>query len=74
MPGGGGNDSLKHLKPPSSRHGTLVAASCDSAIPSPPEEEAAMETAAFNPEHTASHRESEKVPRRWIICLGIKLE
>lgn len=51
-----------------------MASSSDSAIPSLPEDEAVMEAAAFNPEHKPSHRECEKVPRRWIICLGIKLE
>lgn len=74
LPGGDGDVSLKHLKSPSSGCRTRTAASSDFAIPSPPEDEAVMGAAAFNPEHRASHWECEKVLRRWIICLGIKLE
>jgi len=32
-------------------------------MPSPPEDEAVKGAAAFNPEHRASRRECEKVPR-----------
>lgn len=48
--------------------------SSDSAIPSPLEDEVAMGAASFNPEYRASPQECEKVSRRRIICLGIKLE
>lgn len=74
LPGGGGDVSLKRLKSPSSGRRTRVTAGSDSAIPSPPEDEAVMGAAAFNPEHRASRWECEEVPRRWIICFGIKLE
>lgn len=72
--GGGSGVSLKHVKSLSFGRRTHTASSSDSAIPSLPEDEAVMGAAAFNPEHKASCRECEKVPRRWIICLGIKLE
>lgn len=74
LPGGGAEVSLKHLMSPSSGCRTHIAASSDSDIPSPPEDEAVMGIVAFNPKHRASHQECEKVPCRWIICLGIKLE
>lgn len=71
LPGGGGDVSLKSHIP---QYGTNVAASSDSAMPSLLEDKVAVEAASFNPEYRASHQECEKVPRRRIIYLGIKLE
>lgn len=54
LPGGGGGVSLKHLKSHIPQYGTSLAASSDSAIPSPLEDKVPMGVASFNPEYRAS--------------------
>lgn len=54
LPGGGGDVSLKQLKSHIPQSRTGMAASSDSAIPSPLEDEVVMRVASFNPEDRAS--------------------